>query len=60
MYKYIDDGKLVKRRQLIDILMKTLTRDISLCKSTVYTLQELKLQGMKICDGVVLSRYSRA
>ena len=41
MYKYIDDGKLVKRRQLIDILMKMLTREIALCKSTVYTLQEL-------------------
>ena len=24
-----------------------------------YTLQELKLQGIKICDGVVLSRHSQ-
>ena len=27
---------------------------------TAFTLQELKLQGIKIRDGVVLSRYSRA
>ena len=34
-----------------------LVRAISL---VTITLQELKLQGLKICDGVVFSRYSRA